>query len=80
MFPAGISQRRVEQAKGVAGVKSASPVYVEYQTGEQELCDLKMDPYELTNLASDPTQASTLSALHARMVQLCSPPPPGFTP
>ena len=62
------------------GVRNQQYMYVEYQTGEQELYDLKMDPYELTNLASDPTQASTLSALHARMVQLCSPPPPGFTP
>jgi putative ABC transport system permease protein len=32
MFPAGVSQHRVEQAKGVAGVQSATPVYVEYQT------------------------------------------------
>lgn len=34
MFPAGVSQRRVEQAKGVPGVARVTPVYVEYQTAE----------------------------------------------
>src|SRR5579871_4102967 len=31
MFPAGVSERRVAQAKGVEGVKNATPVYLEYQ-------------------------------------------------
>jgi arylsulfatase A-like enzyme len=65
------------QVPAYCAVRNQQYLYVEYQTGEQELYDLKTDPYELTNLASDPTQASTLSTLHGRMVQLCSPPPPG---
>jgi putative ABC transport system permease protein len=44
MFPAGIAQYRVGQAKGVAGVESVTPVYVEYQTAE------------LRHAATDPTQ------------------------
>jgi N-acetylglucosamine-6-sulfatase len=68
------------QVPAYCAVRNQQYLYVEYETGEQELYDLKTDPYELTNLASDPTQASTLSTLHGRMVQLCSPPPPGFTP
>ena len=68
------------QVPAYCAVRNQQYLYVEYQTGEQELYDLTADPFELTNLASDPTQATTLSTLHGRMVQLCSPPPPGFSP
>jgi N-acetylglucosamine-6-sulfatase len=68
------------QVPAYCAVRNQQDLYVEYETGEQELYDLTADPYELTNLASDPTRATTLSALHSRMAQLCSPPPPGFTP
>jgi arylsulfatase A-like enzyme len=68
------------QVPAYCAVRNQQYLYVEYQTGEQELYDLTTDPYELTNLASDPTRATALSTLHSRMVQLCSPPPPGFTP
>jgi len=61
-------------------VRNAGWIYVEYSTGEQELYDLTNDPFELQNLFGNPTYASTQSAMHARMLQLCSPPPPGFTP
>jgi arylsulfatase A-like enzyme len=53
---------------------------VEYQTGEEELYDLDSDPYELQNLAGDPAHAALQATLHQRMLELCSPPPPGFTP
>ncbi|MFL5766895.1 MAG: sulfatase-like hydrolase/transferase [Actinomycetota bacterium] len=41
---------------------------------------VRYDPATDLTPRSDPTQATTLSTLHSRMVQLCSPPPPGFTP
>jgi putative ABC transport system permease protein len=47
MFPAGVSQRRVEQAKGVPGVGRAVPVYVEYQSAE--LRHTARDPRDRTN-------------------------------
>ena len=34
----------------------------------------------MNNLAADPANAAQLAAMRARMVTLCSPPPPGFTP
>jgi arylsulfatase A-like enzyme len=62
------------------GVRNQQYLYVKYQTGEQELYDLQNDPYELQNQASNPAYSSVRSTLYARMVQLCTPPPPGFTP
>ena len=34
MFPAGVSRHRVEQVRGVGGVRAVSPVYLEYQKAE----------------------------------------------
>jgi hypothetical protein len=34
----------------------------------------------MNNLAGDLASAGQLAAMRARMVTLCSPPPPGFTP
>jgi N-acetylglucosamine-6-sulfatase len=62
------------------GVRNAQYIYVKYSTGEEELYDLTKDPFELQNRASDPAYAQIRSSMYARMVQLCSPPPPGFTP
>jgi arylsulfatase A-like enzyme len=57
-------------------------MYVDYSTGEEELYDLSADPYQLQNQASnpDPPYPAVKAAMHARLLQLCSPPPPGFTP
>ncbi|MFL5766622.1 MAG: sulfatase-like hydrolase/transferase [Actinomycetota bacterium] len=57
-------------------------MYVDYSTGEEELYDLSADPYELQNQASNPDAPypDVKAAMHARLLQLCSPPPPGFAP
>ena len=52
-------------------------MYVDYADGSQELYNLANDPYELLNQAKNPAYASTLSAMQARVAQLCVPPPPG---
>jgi len=61
-------------------VRNERFIYVEYVTGEEEVYDLDADPYEMQNVASDPSYAEVKAQLHDRLVQLCSPPPPGFTP
>jgi arylsulfatase A-like enzyme len=61
-------------------VRAKGWVYVEYATGETELYDLANDPYELQNLSGMAAHSEQESAMHDRMLQLCSPPPPGFTP
>ena len=68
------------QVPAYCAVRNRHWIYVEYETGEQELYNLVSDPYELQNLAGDPSYATTQSNLHARMLQLCNPPPPGLTP
>jgi arylsulfatase A-like enzyme len=60
------------------GVRNERYVYVRYSTGEQELYDLRRDPYELTNMAGDPGMATTRDALRRRLAVLCDPPPPGL--
>jgi N-acetylglucosamine-6-sulfatase len=52
--------------------------YVAYRTGEEELFDLRTDPWELR---SDPAgHPARRRALLAWLQELCDPPPPGYTP
>lgn len=72
------------------GVHTNRWVYVKYgknqfqADGYEELYDLSSDPYQLTNLLeTDPNDATVQSqrnALHTRMLELCKPAPPGYTP
>jgi arylsulfatase A-like enzyme len=60
-------------------VRNQRHLYVVYVTGEEELYDLLLDPYQMTNVATDPLMETTLQQLRIRAKELCSPPPPGFT-
>ena len=53
------------------GVRVQTLSYVEYATGEKKLYDVKVDPYELQNLASK-ADPKLLDQLSARMKQLSS--------
>lgn len=59
-------------------VRSRRWTYVRYVTGEEELYDLRADPYQLQNLADDPWFADVLRERRARLAELCDPPPPGY--
>ena len=61
------------------GVRTGRYKYVLYQTGEEELYDLQLDPYELRNVAGDPALEQLRASLRARTNVLCNPRPPGFT-
>lgn len=57
-------------------VRTQRYLFARYVTGEQELYDLQVDPYEMTNVASSsPGSASDL--LH-QLDALCVPTPPGY--
>jgi N-acetylglucosamine-6-sulfatase len=60
-------------------IRNETYLYNTYGTGEEELYELSVDPYELDNLASDPAYATTVASLRTRLVTLCDPLPPGFT-
>jgi Domain of unknown function (DUF4976) len=53
--------------------------YVRYQTREEELYDLRLDPHELENQASNPALAPLKTRLRSRLDVLCRPRPPGYT-
>jgi N-acetylglucosamine-6-sulfatase len=59
-------------------VRSATYAYVHYATGEEELYDLVIDPYQLDDRSRDQEYSAVLLALRARERILCVPPPPGF--
>ena len=53
--------------------------YVAYATHEEELYDLRTDPYELTSRHADTALAATKAQLRSDLRALCTPVPPGFT-
>jgi N-acetylglucosamine-6-sulfatase len=71
---------RVVQVPAYCAVRNSDEIYVKYQTGEEELYDLRSDPNELTNVANDPLYAIDKALLYQRLLELCQPPPPGYTP
>jgi N-acetylglucosamine-6-sulfatase len=52
------------------GLRTATHKYIEYPDGYVQLFDLTNDPWELTNLGSDPAQAPLIADLHARLSRL----------
>ncbi len=62
------------------GIRSIRYMYVRYSGGYQELYDLKTDPYELTNVATDPAEAAVVAHMRALLARECQPPPPGYDP
>ena len=52
------------------GLRTATHKLVENADGSLQLFDLQTDPYELTNLASDPAQTRLKQQLRARLNEL----------
>jgi N-acetylglucosamine-6-sulfatase len=50
-----------------SGIRGRHYVYVEYSDGERELYDLRRDPWELQNVASNPAYRSIRAALARRL-------------
>jgi arylsulfatase A-like enzyme len=53
-----------------AGVREAGWKYNEFTWGDSELYDLTNDPYELTNVVSNPAHAARVAAMAARLHQI----------
>lgn len=69
-----------EQITTYCAVRDEQYLYVAYETGEKELYDLSMDPYQLQNQANNESYTGILSALGSRLHDLCNPAPPGMAP
>jgi arylsulfatase A-like enzyme len=67
-------------APSYCGIRSTRYTYVRYAGGADELYDLKHDPYELRNLASDPADAGVVAQMQSLLRRECNPPPPGYQP
>jgi N-acetylglucosamine-6-sulfatase len=68
-----------KDAPTYCALRSRAFLYVAYSTREEELYDLRADPGELQNVASDPVYTSVLAVRRSRLATLCDPPPPGDT-
>jgi arylsulfatase A-like enzyme/chitodextrinase len=53
-------------------VRTSQYVYSELSSGERELYDLQVDPYELTNVYNDPAYAFVIPGLQAQLASLRS--------
>ena len=77
-------EHAVSAPPSYCAVRNERFLYAKYEGGFQELYDLQNDPYELANLMvtkpSDPGVRATRDHLYGRMLTLCQPPPPSFTP
>ncbi len=63
------AEARSEGLPELRGIRTARYTYIELATGEQELYDDRVDPFQLQNLASS-ASPSLLASLHARLVAL----------
>ena len=60
----------IEHVGGNFAVRNKQYKYVELGTGEKELYDLTVDPYELTSQHNNPAYASIINTLHTRLLEL----------
>jgi N-acetylglucosamine-6-sulfatase len=73
-FPADRAALAEIDAAGAGGqyaaVRTAHYVYVQYDDGEEELYNLKRDPFERTNVASVPSYAGVKAGLAQKLTRL----------
>jgi N-acetylglucosamine-6-sulfatase len=62
------------------GLRTERYTYVTWETGEEELYDLRVDPHELRNVSGAPRTRDLVPRLRARLSRACEPPPPGLAP
>ena len=67
-----------DRVPSFCAVRSEDHLYVYYSTMEEELYDLTTDPYELDNLAGDPSTVATQMDMRTDLESVCSPTPPGL--
>ncbi|HCT79062.1 MAG TPA: sulfatase, partial [Micromonosporaceae bacterium] len=71
-FARGIVIETGPQQSGAwyAGLRSPRWTYIEHSSGERELYDLQVDPFQLTSVHNDPRYSATRQALASRLATL----------
>ena len=64
------------QLPSYCGLRARALTYVQYATGEEELYDLRADPWQLQSLVADPAQAGRIRGLRREALRRCKPLPP----
>ncbi|HEY7400538.1 MAG TPA: sulfatase [Actinomycetota bacterium] len=78
-FLVEVYKDRVQSAPTLCAAHTRRWVFVEYETGETELYDLRHDPLQLRNVSGKAAYAHRQELMVAKIHKLCSPPPPGLT-
>jgi len=61
------------------GVHTRRWVFVRYVSTEEELYDLRRDPYQLENVVDRANLRAVRAQLRSRLARMCDPPPPGMS-
>jgi hypothetical protein len=69
-----------ERPPTYCAIRNQNYSYTAYETGEEELYDMRSDPYQLENVADRQNYKQVLNNMRVAMIQQCDPPPPGFDP
>ncbi len=67
-------------APSFCGIRATGYMYTLYTGGFQELYNLRTDPFELRNVATDPADAAVVARMRSQALRQCRPPPPRFRP
>jgi N-acetylglucosamine-6-sulfatase len=65
-----VRERAADYGLPYEAIRTDRYLYVDYSSGEEELYDLREDPYELKNVAADPAYAAAKRALGRHLDQL----------
>lgn len=76
---ASAGKTREGALRAYCGIRTSDWLYVRYAGGFEELYNVAVDPYFLTNLASRTVHEGTMAELRSKTMEQCSPTPPGFT-
>ena len=71
-----VSRPPLARVPSYCGLRARALTYVQYATGEEELYDLRADPWQLRNLAADPAEAGRIRRLRRQALERCTPLPP----
>jgi hypothetical protein len=74
-----VVEQKAARPPAYCAVRTRRWSYVYYETGEEELYDLRRDPAQLRSLDGDRDRPARRRSLRAQAAELCDPAPPGVT-